>query len=78
MQDSPRPYPLTAHLLAGGTVARPQLEAEIAQDLDPSAGITPRDVVATMLRAGWVGVVAANGPDGDAMLAMTRIRERVV
>ncbi len=77
MQDSPRPLPITARLLAGGAVTRTDLEAEIGRDLDPAAGITARDVVATMLRAGWVGVVATDGPDGPAVLEMRPIRQGV-
>lgn len=77
MPDTPRPLPVTCRLLAGGSVARPDLEAEIGRDLDPAAGITARDVVSTMLRAGWVGVVAADGPDGPALLEMRPVRTRV-
>jgi hypothetical protein len=77
MQDSPRPLPVTSRLLAGDSVTRTDLEAEIGRDLDPAGGITARDVVATMLRAGWVGVVAADGPDGPAMLEMRPLRTRV-
>ena len=75
--STPRSLTVTRRLLAGGSVSRVELEAEIDRDLDPAVGICGRDVVNTMLRMGWVGVVGSDGPDGTAILGMPPTRERV-
>lgn len=75
--QTPRSLTVTRRLLAGGRVSRVELEAEIDRDLDPAVRICGRDVVNTMLRMGWVGVVGSEGPDGTAVLGMSLARERV-